>query len=386
MAESVEILQQIIKQYGQKRELSPGDVLIRQGAMSDGVYYLKTGLLGVYREEDGQLFQLSSIEPGTTVGELGAITGRARTATVKATEDSTVLYVSTEDFNHALEGAPSLAAEIVCTMTDRLTNSDSIRINLGQSYHQAVDRVESLCTEKKRLEELLRLREELADMIVHDLRNPLGVIFSGLELLNRSEFVEEDREYCQSVLAAMTRSVTRMRYLVDTLLDIARLEEGVFAFQRKPISLTDLIEETVAEERHLATRSKIILILDVAPDLPSIQADRHVVQRVLTNLLDNALKFTPGGGRVQVAAKQEGDRAFVTIADTGPGIPPEERTRIFEKFTQVQGNVGRHRGSGLGLTFCQLAIEAHDGRIWVEDGPNGQGSQFIFTLPLSHEG
>ncbi len=385
MREAADALHQIIEQYGQERKLSAGEILLRQGAMSDGVYYLKAGRLGVYHEdEDGQLFQLSLIEPGMTVGEMGAITGRARTATVKATDDSIILHVSTDDFNHALEDAPSLPAEIMYTITDRLTSSDNIRVNLGQSYHQAIDRVESLRTEKARLEELLRLREELADMIVHDLRNPLGVIYSGLELLHRSPFVEEDGEYVQSVLAAMTRSVTRMRYLVDTLLDIARLEEGVFTFQRKPMPLATLIEEIVEEERPLAERTKITLSAEIAPDLPSVQADRHIIQRVLTNLMDNALKFTPAGGRVRVTAMPVESLVRVAIVDTGPGIPEEERVRVFEKFTQVQGNVGRHRGSGLGLTFCKLSIEAHDGSIWVEDGPDGKGSQFIFTLPISH--
>jgi signal transduction histidine kinase len=385
MRETSEALYQIIERYGREQKLSGGDTLLRQGTMSDGVYYLKAGRLGVYHEtEDGQLFQLSSIEPGTTVGELGAVTGRARSATVKAMDDSTVLHVSKQDFNHALQDVPSLSAEIICTMTDRLTNSDNMRVNLGQSYHQAIDRVESLRTEKTRLEELLRLREELADMIVHDLRNPLGVIYSGLELLNRSTCAEEESEFVQPVLAAMTRSVTRMRYLVDTLLDIARLEEGAFTFQKKPVSLASLIEDIVEEENPLAERTKIVLAAEIAPGLPPVQADRHVIQRVLSNLLDNALKFTPAGGRVCVAAARDGNWVRVSIIDTGPGIPPEERARVFEKFTQVQGNVGRRRGSGLGLTFCQLSIEAHDGSIWVEDGPDGKGSQFIFTLPISH--
>ena len=110
-------------------------------------------------------------------------------------------------------------------------------------------------------------------------------------------------------------------------------------------------------------------------------ADGEILQRVLVNLLDNALKFTPSGGQVWVEGRPEDAVVELSVVDTGPGIPPEERERVFEKFTQVRGHEMARKGSGLGLTFCQMAVEAQGGRIWIEDGPQGRGSCFTFTIP-----
>jgi len=381
MEELVEILQQ----YGKEKNLSPGEVLCRQGSVSDGVYYLKWGWLGVYREERDDSYLLSIIAPGEMVGELGATTGRPRAATVRATRESCVIHISEADFRRAMNEAPALAAKVICTMGDRLTDADVVRVTLGRSHRQAVERVQALSSQKEWLEELLRLREELAGMIVHDLRNPLGVISTGLELLKQAPAAEPRQEYRATVVEMMVQSVRRMQRLVDTLLDIARLEEGEMTFWLLPLDLSALIEGVMKEERPLAEKSGVTLENRLPASLPKVLADGDLLQRIAINLLDNALKFTPSGGQVWVEAQPEAEEVRVEVVDTGPGIPLEERERIFEKFTQVQGLVGIRRGSGLGLAFCRMAVEAHGGRIWVEDGPEGNGSRFIFTLPKAQE-
>ena len=378
-------LVEILKQYGKERELSQGEVLIRQGAVSDGMYYLKSGWLGVYREEQDDRYLLSAIAPGEMVGEVGASTGRSRTATVMATEKSRVIHISEADFQRAINEVPELTAEIINTIVSRLTDSHDARVVLGKSYRRAVHRVQTLRSQKARLEELLRLREELADMIVHDLRNPLGAIFTALDLLKRVPVAEAEAEYVTKMMGTMEQSVHRMQYLVDTLLDIARLEEGVMSLWVQPLALHALLEELMAEEYLLARKSGVTLESRVPTDLPEIKADPDVLQRVLLNLLDNALKFTPRGGQVWIDARPHAELVQVEVIDTGPGIPPEERLRVFEKFTQIQGRAVPQRGSGLGLAFCRMAVEAHGGRIWIEDGPGGKGSRFILTLPLAQE-
>ena len=378
----MEKLVEILQQYGKEKNLSPGEVLCRQGSVSDGVYYLKWGWLGVYREEQDDSYLLSIIAPGEMVGERGATTGRSRAATVRATRESCVIHVSEADFRRAMNEAPALAAKVICTMGDRLTDADVVRVTLGRSHRQAVERVQALYSQKEWLEELLRLREELASMIVHDLRNPLGVISTGLELLEQAPVAEHGQEYVTTVIETMGRSVRRMQRLVDTLLDIARLEEGEMVLQPLPLDLSALIEGVMKEERPLAEKSGVTLESRLPTGLPEVLADRDLIQRVVINLLDNALKFTPSGGQVWVGAQPEAGEVRVEVVDTGPGIPLEERERIFEKFTQVQRWVGVRRGSGLGLTFCRMAVEAHGGRIWVEDGPEGNGSRFIFTLAI----
>jgi len=378
-------LVEILKQYGKEKELSQDEVLIRQGAVSDGMYYLKSGRLGAYREEQDDLYLLSTIAPGETVGEVGASTGRSRMATVMATEKSRVIHISEADFQRAINEVPELAAEIINTIVSRLTDADNERVVLGQSYRQAMHRAQTLGSQKARLEELLRLREELADMIVHDLRNPLGAIATALDLLKRVSVAEAEAEYVTRMMGTMEQSVHRMQYLVDTLLDIARLEEGAMSLWVQPLALHALLKELMAEEYLLARKSGVTLESRVPADLPKIEADPDVLQRVLLNLLDNALKFTPRGGQVWVEAQPHADMVQVEVTDTGPGIPPEERSRVFEKFTQIQGRVVPQRGSGLGLAFCRMAVEAHGGRIWVEDGPGGKGSRFILTLPLAQD-
>lgn len=374
-------LDEILQKYGREKRLSHDDVLIRQGAVSDGVYYLKSGRLGAYKEEQGKFYPLSEILPGRLVGELGSTTGWARTATIKAEEESVVIHVPEADFHRALRESPDLAATVVWQVGKHLTSADAVRITLGRSYQRAAGRVETLTTEKAQLEELLRLREELADMIVHDLRNPLTVIINGLQLLDDVSVSDADRDYASAVSETMERATQRMERLVDTLLDIARFEEGAMALRLQPLDVASLVEETIAGERHLAENKDIVLEARPSAELPAVSADRDVLQRVLTNLLDNALKFTPAGGHVWVEAHPAAEAVRVDVVDTGPGIPAGERERIFEKFTQVRGQAGSRRGSGLGLTFCRMAVEAHGGRIWIEDGPGGKGSRFVFTIP-----
>lgn len=374
-------LTETLQQYGKALNLTPGQVLCRQNTASDGLYYLKSGRLGVYKEQQDGSYPLSEITPGGLVGEVGATTGWQRTATVKAEESSTVIHISEADFRRALDESPALAAEIFRLMGERLTDADVARVTLGRSYQQAAERVQDLSSQKAQLEELLRLREELAHMIVHDLRNPLSVVDGGLQILEHTPAAGNDQEYVTSVLETMRRATRRMQRLVDTLLDLARLEEGRLELCLQPLKLDPLIDGLLNEQRPLAESRDMTLEHRLPADLPPVLADHHTLQRLLANLLDNALKFTPAGGRVWIEARLLGETVQIDVIDTGPGIPPEERERIFEKFTQTQGMASSRRGSGLGLTFCRMVAEAHNGRIWVEDGPEGKGSRFVLTLP-----
>jgi signal transduction histidine kinase len=376
----MEDLLDILERYGEEKNLPAGTVLCRQGTASNGVYYLKAGRLMVYLEEQSGLFPLSEITPGEMVGELGAATGWVRTATIKAEDRSIILHISDTKFRQALREIPGLAAEIVRQIGERLTAADVARVTLGRSYQQAIDRVQTLHTEKAQLEEMLRLREELANTIVHDLRNPLGVISAGLDLLEDPLSEKGQSEQVAPVMDLIGRSVRRMRYLVDTLLDIARLEAGL-ELRRIPVRIDELADNIMLEEHTLAEQVGISIENRIPAGLPSVMIDPNVIQRVLINLLDNALKFTPSGGDIWITAALVEGAVACSVIDTGPGIPEEERTRIFEKFTQIKGRIGARRGSGLGLAFCQMAIKAHGGSIWVEDGPEGKGSCFTFTLP-----
>jgi PAS domain S-box-containing protein len=247
-------------------------------------------------------------------------------------------------------------------------------------------------TEEKELE---RMREDLTDMIIHDLRSPLTVIMGGLHLLKR--VIKDPSARVEMLLGMATSSSQGMLELVNSLLDISRLEAGQMQLEIRARSLPDLVDLACERVAPLALEDDITLQVDLSPDLPQVAVDADLVTRVLINLLDNAIKFSHQGGVVSVTAhggsavptSEESSGILsqqyisVSVTDTAPGIPEEYREKIFEKFSQVGKRESRRgQGSGLGLTFCKLVIEAHSGHIWVES-QIGQGSTFTFTLPVA---
>jgi PAS domain S-box-containing protein len=231
-----------------------------------------------------------------------------------------------------------------------------------------------------------KMREDLTHTMVHDLRNPLTNIRMALELLNQvgaaGAPADGQRQHAE-VLHIAQNSTTRMLGLVNAILDVNRLESGQMPLVREPVSLHDAVTEVNLMQMPQAMEKQLRLENAVPDHLPAPHADAGLIRRVLQNLIGNAIKFTPDGGLVRVAATAEagGQRVVVTVADTGPGLPPEIRANLFQKFV-----TGRHRerGSGLGLAYCRLAIEAHGGRIWASTEP-GWGAVFGFSLPVLNE-
>lgn len=225
------------------------------------------------------------------------------------------------------------------------------------------------------------LREEMTGMMVHDLRSPLTTILGGLQVL---EYSLSDENHLRAVRVALSGS-RRLLNLIDALLDIDKMESGQMPLKCQELGWEWLISEAAERIAPLASAEHVALRLQLEPNLPSIYADENLLLRVLGNLLDNAIKYSPPGAAIQIAVSstknnQERLETLCRISDAGPGIAPEYHQHIFNKFFQVPDNAARRKGSGLGLAFCRLAIEAHGGRIWVESTP-GQGSTLAFTLP-----
>jgi PAS domain S-box-containing protein len=234
-------------------------------------------------------------------------------------------------------------------------------------------------SERKRAEDL---RDDLTGMIVHDLRTPLTSLLSGLQALRMlgSHGTAE-----QEILDNAIGGGETLLGMIGDLLDISKFEAGSFALDRKPVPPAVPIERAMAQAAPLAQANGLRVARHVAEGLPPVSADAELLRRALLNLLGNALKFTPRGGIVTVsAAFDAGERAVVfAVGDTGEGIPAHQVRRIFDKFGQVEARkAGRRMSTGLGLTFCKLAVEAHGGRIWVES-KLGKGSRFLFTIPIA---
>jgi signal transduction histidine kinase len=232
--------------------------------------------------------------------------------------------------------------------------------------------------------QLTVLRDELTHMMVHDLRSPLSTVSTALEFLE-SDVTDQLDEEQQQTLAIARESVRFTLDLVNAILDVHQLESGQIALERLPIPLTHLVAEALRLQTPAASARNLTLLSDVPEALPSAWADPSLMSRVLQNLVNNAIKFTPPGGRVQVTAMVESSERphlIVTVRDTGPGIPSHIQSRLFQKFVSERPAQGGRRGSGLGLAFCKLVVEAHGGRIWAESWP-GRGTQFIFTVPVA---
>jgi signal transduction histidine kinase len=227
--------------------------------------------------------------------------------------------------------------------------------------------------------ELNQVREDLVHTMVHDLRNPLTNIFGSLEFLGEEVGPKLSSDY-QQVLEIARTNAMHMVGMVAAILELNRLESGQMPLDQKPISLPTLIGNGVRTQLSLAKNKNIEMEIEVAKDLPLAWADGKLFERVLQNLLDNAIRFTPEDGLIQVTAALESSKTdwlIVSIRDNGPGIPEDVQDRIFQKFTTA-----RHQqsGTGLGLAFCKMVVESHGGRIWTENNPEG-GASFHFTLP-----
>jgi two-component system sensor histidine kinase/response regulator len=256
---------------------------------------------------------------------------------------------------------------------------------------EVVARVRSLLRVKRGRDELEKsyadlrraesLRDDLSEMLVHDLRTPLTTLLGPLEMLEGEQFGPLN-ETQREVASMSARSGYRLLYLVNELLDISKMEGGRMTLQPREVDLRKTSEEAIEQVAvvHSANQSRIAI--EYSNDVPPIIADEDLLRRVLINLLGNAIKFTPRDGYITLGIELQDNDILMWVRDTGEGVPAADQERIFEKFGQVESRkAGRKMSTGLGLTFCKLAVEAHGGRIWLESAP-GQGSTFFFTLPL----
>ncbi len=370
-----------LSQIMTEQRCQPGEVICWEGDSGDAMYLIRSGRVLVFKDNLDAPTIIGERGPGEILGEMALLEGQPRSATAVAVDETRLLRIAREGFHTWLSSSPAVGMSIMATLSARLRTSDSVRTATERDERHLVQQVSRLQGEKEQLLDLQRLRQETSDLIVHDLRNPLGVISGVLNMLDMllpEDVVQDNRE----LLELASSACERMRRLVDSLLDVARFESGEMSLALADVSIGALLMENARRESVLAARRGITLDVVLADDLPTLTADVEKLDRVLANLLDNALKYSPDGGRITLAADAGPEAVVVRVIDEGPGIPADQRERIFERFAQVTGtDRPRRPGFGLGLTFCKLAVEAHGGRIWVEPGPGERGSCFAFALP-----
>jgi two-component system, NtrC family, sensor histidine kinase KinB len=233
-------------------------------------------------------------------------------------------------------------------------------------------------TERKDLDSL---REDLAAMIYHDLRSPLANILSSVEMLD-AVLPEADKETTVPIIHIARHSIDRIQRLINSLLDLNRLEQNQPVGERQMVTVSLLVGDAVEAVSPSAEGREQTIHWNLAiDDLPPVFVDVDMIRRVMINLLENAIKYTPFGGHVEIGAEADGDFLRIYVLDNGPGIPETDSERIFDKFTRLKNKTGSS-GLGVGLAFCKLAVQGHGGKIWVEPAPD-QGSKFLFTLPIA---
>jgi signal transduction histidine kinase len=227
-------------------------------------------------------------------------------------------------------------------------------------------------------EQAARTRDEVLALVAHDLRNPLNVVLTcGMFLL---EAVEGLEPRARDQLEMIQRAVGHMNRLIQDLLEVAGMEAGQISVEPQEEPVDRLLDSACRTMQHGASAKRIELSCERETSVPPVHADRDRIDQVLGNLIGNAVRFTPRGGRVRVGAEADGERVRFWVADTGVGIDPADLPHVFDRFWQAKRS--RDGGAGLGLAIARGIVAAHGGEMWVES-KRGNGSTFFFTLPVA---
>jgi signal transduction histidine kinase len=346
-----------------------GETIFAEGSMPKDFYIVKKGKVALdanFSARPGS-WKRGTVDVITENQALGwsAIAGSGPlTLSARAIEDTKLLAIEGAAFRALLEQDPQMGY----TVMQRVVVIASSRL---QSTKETLARILSIAS--------------------HDLRAPLNAVQSYLSVLTGGFFGEMPDRH-KEVLARCNERLSEFAELIDNILDITRFEEGFMP--KEPLSLSDVIRDVVEMFRPLAARRGILLHLELPASPVEVWGSPQRLKQVMSNLLGNAIKFTPPRGEVQVRLKSQDGLARVEVADTGVGISPQDLPRVFDEFYRgeagegIEGTEMETKGVGLGLPICRKIVEAHQGRIWAESPcpDTGRGSLFVFTLPQGAPG
>jgi len=374
-----------------------GEIIIEKGNETP-LYIIKSGLCKVflYNAQGGEVL-LRHMKPGSAIGEMSHFTGKSANANV-ISETETVLYeLKGETLDKVIRDIPELARELYLQLCNNLENtnlnlSDKVEdlLNLNSTLEERVaEQVSDIKDKNKKLEEqniqmkeLLSSRDEFMNMMVHDLRAPLSNIIGYVELLESFKSIKEDQE-SSDVTKIINNNSSAMLYLINDILDYSKIESGHLELEKEFLEISELIKSSRDSNFMLYKAKDISLDLNIEEGLPKVNADPQRINEILNNLLNNALKFSERGTKVELAAKRKGDVIWIYVTDEGQGVPENELSNLFETFQQMTTtSTEGEKGSGLGLAIVKKLVELHGGQVQVSS-KFGKGSVFSFSLPCS---
>lgn len=271
-------------------------------------------------------------------------------------------------------------AEVTITTKEGKTRDLSVsyaRLHLpssGAGYGLAISR------DITKVKEAEKLKDEFASLLSHDLRQPVAAIHGNAQVLRRRLLREKWPQDVAENVEAIVAGARQLNQMIADLVDTTRLESGRLEPCRHPVSLPELVSSVIRAQMQPELRGRVRV--EVAGDLPAVKVDPERLERVLANLLGNALKYSPQDGEVLVGLRAEGNEAVISVADRGIGVPAEDLCRVFDRFYRAKTGF-KADGLGLGLYIARLLVEAHGGRIWAESEGHGKGSVFYVALPLT---
>jgi signal transduction histidine kinase len=340
----------------------PGAVIIREGEIGDSIFVIGSGAADVLLSVDGEPeVLLATMRPGETFGEMGFFECRPRSATVRARERCVVLEVSGEALRSLADAHPEIGFRLLLQVGERLRAKNEHILTLHLKSVEAANRA----------------KDEFVAMLGHELRNPLGAIATAIHVLDARADPHDASAPLRGIIVRQTRHLAR---LVGDLLDVSRLVSGKIVLSTQPEYLRDVVMRAVASFHEAGKASQHVISMTGAG--VRVQADATRLQQVVTNLLDNAVKYTPPQGRVDISVASDGPDAVLTVRDTGVGIRRDVLPVIFDLFVQGSDSMARSAGGlGLGLTIVKRLVELHGGTVSASSPGPDRGSEFVVRLP-----
>jgi two-component system, sensor histidine kinase len=352
----------VTDQASSEHTYEPGALIIREGEVGDSIFVIGSGaaeaLLAVNGEPE---VLLSVMRRGETFGEMGFFERRPRSATVRACEVCVVLEVKGEALRDLASAHPEIGFRLLLQVNERLRGKSEQILRLHLENVEAANRA----------------KDEFVAMLGHELRNPLGAIATAIHVLDARGGPDDTSASLRGIIVRQTQHLSR---LVEDLLDVSRLVSGKIVLTMQPEHLRDVVMRALAAF-HEAGKARQHVISVTGAGV-RVQGDPTRLQQIVTNLLDNAVKYTPPKGRVDITVASDGPDAVLTVRDSGVGIHRDVLPQIFDLFVQGSDTMARSAGGlGLGLTIVKRLVMLHGGTVSASSpGPN-QGSQFVVRLP-----